>query len=150
VNKRLAMQGHWRNGTASTMRRFELHRAVVDATEPKHRQILHVVWWTRHGVFDRCRGRVWSVAQHVAGIEVGCGLRRELGVVHAWGALRVAVLVHVFQEPADVLDREVALQCPERVRVAEGGRKVRDIAVHHPFVGDRLRQVRPSPVKMKR
>ena len=53
-------------------------------------------------------------------------------------ALAVAVLVHVVEQPADVLAGQVALERPRGVRVAEREGQVRHAAEHHALVGHRL------------
>ena len=55
-------------------------------------------------------------------------------------------MIIVFQEPADILGREFALQRRGRVCEAEGAGKVRNTLGHHSPVGDRLRQVFFLPV----
>jgi hypothetical protein len=82
--------------TDSNRRRLELHRSVVNAAEPKHRQVLYVLLVYAPGRFGSLLRQGVERTQHVAGIEVDGGLRRDFGVVQAWGALRVAMPVHMF------------------------------------------------------
>ena len=56
-------------------------------------------------------------------------------------ALPISVLVHVIEQPADVLAGEVALERPRGVGVAERHRHVGHAAEHHALVAHRLGQL---------
>src|SRR6185503_8147668 len=62
----------------------------------------------------------------------------DVRIVHAWRADIIALMVHVVDEPADVLGDKVALQRPRRVCIADGKGEIGYVAEHHAFIDQRL------------
>ncbi len=66
-------------GVARVRRRLELHRPIIHASEPKHGEILHVVLVYAPRRFRFLLRQRVERPQHLAGIEVDGGPRRQLG-----------------------------------------------------------------------
>ena len=80
-------------------------------------------------------------AQDVSRVEIDAPAPLRCRIIHARRADRIAVVVHVVQQPAHVLGGEIAFQSPRCVRVADSEGEVGHVAEHHSFVDERLRQI---------
>jgi ABC-type transporter Mla subunit MlaD len=114
-----------------------LHHAVVDLAEAQRDDVERVVLVQPPRPLRALLRHFRDRALHIAGGEIQ---RRQFGdrridiVRHA---LLVAVPVHVIDQPADIFAGEVAFQRPGRVGVAERGRHVRHVGIHHALVVQR-------------
>src|SRR5439155_14266908 len=109
----------------------KLELVVVDAPEAKEQEVLHVV--LVEAPRDP-RALSWDAGEralYVARLEVDewHGLHRR--VANARRHDVIAPIAHAIEQPTDVLGDEVTFERPRRIRIPDGRREVRDVAVHH-------------------
>lgn len=118
-------------------RRAQAQHAVLDTAEADHEEILEIVLVNLPRRARALPGQQMLRAQHIAGGEVEERPRLDAGLPARHGD-RLAVTVHVFEQPADIAGGKVGLERPGRVGVAECHREVGHVAEHHALVGHGL------------
>src|SRR3954468_21466054 len=109
----------------------ERHRAVIHSAQPQRRQIERIVLVQPPRLPRPLLWEDGSCPLDIARGQADRGFLYDGRIATAWHAPHIPLRVQVVHKTVDVLCRELTLQRPRRVRVAEGNRQVWDIAEHH-------------------
>src|ERR1700685_4053467 len=124
-------------GPARLAKPLELERAVIDRAEAQGDDVEGVVLVHPPGLLRPLLRQQVFRSLDVARGEGQRRLVRHRRVAPPRGADRVAVAIHVVEEPAEVIVDQIGFEGPGGVRIAENRRQIRDVAEHHALVDRR-------------